>query len=145
MKFMSYAALLGLAALSACATSATQPSQGRQSASTTFVTGLNQPVVAEGRTFTPVEILEDSRCPTGVQCIQAGTVRLAVRVQQSGRDSLFPVGLRKPADIGGRWLHLIDVCPYPRQPQSIAPNAYRFRFALDDDAVTATPQSTCAV
>lgn len=141
MKLMPAAALLGLAALSACATPGTQPSQSGQSAPTTFVTGLNQPVVAEGRTITPVEILEDSRCPANVTCIQAGTVRLAVRVQ----DALHPVALRKPADIGGRWLHLIDVCPYPRQPQSIAPNAYRFRFALDDDAVTETPQSTCAV
>lgn len=145
MKLMSHAALLAFAALSACATPGAQQSQSGQTAPTTFVTGLNQPVVAEGRTITLVEILEDSRCPTGVQCIQAGIVRLAVRVQQSGRDSLFPVGLRKPADIGGRWLHLIDVCPYPRQPQSIAPNAYRFRFALDDEAVTDNSASNCAV
>ena len=141
MKFMPHAALLALATLSACATPGAQQPQGGGKAPTTFVTGLNQPVVAEGRTITPVEIVEDSRCPTNVTCIQAGTVRLAVRVQ----NALYPVGLKKPADIGGRWLHLIDVCPYPRQPQSIAPNAYRFRFALDDDAVTETPQSTCAV
>ena len=84
-----------------------------------------------GLDVAPVRIEEDSRCPTGVQCIQAGTVRLLVRIEdRSGeRESVLTLG--KPVALeGGGWLALAAVCPYPRHPGRIAAGDYRFTFAF---------------
>ena len=81
--------------------------------------------------LTPLRIEEDSRCPTGVQCIQAGTVRLLVRIdaRTSERETVLTLG--KPIALeGGRWLALAAVCPYPRRPGRIARDLYRFTFAF---------------
>jgi hypothetical protein len=37
---------------------------------------FGQEVTGNGVRITPLSLLEDSRCPSGVQCIQAGTVRI---------------------------------------------------------------------
>ncbi len=84
-----------------------------------------------GREFVPVRIEEDSRCPTGVQCIQAGTVRLLVRIEdRSGtRDVILTLG--KPVALaGGVWLDLAAACPYPRHPVRIAPKSYLFMLGF---------------
>jgi hypothetical protein len=74
--------------------------------------------------------VEDSRCPTGVQCIQAGTVRLAVRVEDRSGTSEPTLTLGKPVALGGGWLALAAVCPYPHHPQRIASTTYRFTLAF---------------
>lgn len=84
-----------------------------------------------GLAVTPLRIEEDSRCPLGVQCIQAGTVRLAVRIEEgaAARDAVLT--LKQPLRLaGGSWLTLAAICPYPRQPGAIRPESYRFSFAL---------------
>ena len=48
----------------------------------TVTLGLNQTATLFGNAFsiTPLEIVEDSRCPVDAQCIWAGTFKLRVRV-----------------------------------------------------------------
>ena len=76
----------------------------------------------------PRRIEEDSRCPANVQCIQAGTVRLAVRIAALGARSESVLTLGKPVPLAGGLLTLAAACPYPVHPGAIAKGSYRFTF-----------------
>ena len=121
--------------LNGCATGAGEPEAGLATVA------LEQRAAFGGVAVTPLRVEEDSRCPAGVQCIQAGTVRVTVRLEGDGapREALLtldrPVGL---AD--GRALSLAAVCPYRRHPGAISPASYRFTFTLGgDEAAAAAP------
>ena len=83
-------------------------------------------------TLTPARIEEDSRCPLGVECVWAGTVRVAVRIEDSGEVLAHPVimTLGEPWPIEGGIVAITSVCPYPRHPGPIARDDYRITFAL---------------
>ena len=86
-----------------------------------------------GLDISPVRIVEDSRCPTGVQCIQAGTVRLLVRIEDRSGTREATLTLGKPVALAqGGWIDLAAVCPYPRHPNRIAPETYLFMLAFND-------------
>ncbi|MBA3678246.1 MAG: hypothetical protein H0W74_12735 [Sphingosinicella sp.] len=91
---------------------------------------IGQTVRLDGRTVSPLSIVEDSRCPASVQCIQAGTVRLRVRISEGGNEDIVAIGLAKPVALNRAWLHLVDVCPGRATPDQIAEDAYLFTFAL---------------
>jgi hypothetical protein len=105
--------------------------------------GLGGSFSTGGSTVTALSLLEESRCPADVQCIQAGTVRLLARVSNRGQVATIPVGLRSPADIGGRWLHLVGACPYPSLSSPITRSAYRFTFLVDDSSASREQPSSC--
>ena len=82
-------------------------------------------------TVTPLRIEEDSRCPTGVQCVQAGTVRIAVRARGASGTREAVLRLDEPQQLWqGTWILLAAVCPHPRFPGAIPREAYRFTFAV---------------
>ena len=83
-----------------------------------------------GLDLVPLRVEEDSRCPANVQCIQAGTVRLAVRIDARGArsESVLTLGERVP--LAGGLLTLATVCPYPVHPGAIAKGSYRFTFTF---------------
>jgi hypothetical protein len=132
--------LLAGAALCACA-----PVVGIAggSAGATFGARLGQSITVARRVVTPRAIVEDSRCPSGVQCIQAGTVRLQARVQRGAQASVATVGLGSPADIGGAWLHLAGVCPYPQVSRAIAPADYRLTLVVSGSAALPAEPIAC--
>jgi len=79
-----------------------------------------------------VSVPEDSRCPTGVNCIWAGNARVVLQVS---RTTGKPVKLelntnsREATDgaEGGCGLYrikLVEVAPYPVEGQTIAPPSY---------------------
>jgi hypothetical protein len=76
----------------------------------------------------PLRVEEDSRCPANVQCIQAGTVRLAVRIDARGARSDSVLTLGTPVPLAGGLLTLATVCPFPVHPGAIARGSYRFTF-----------------
>jgi len=96
---------------------------------------LGEPAIRAGVTVTPLRVLEDSRCPHGVQCVQAGTVRLAVRITR-GSNSREPVlVLDEPQQVWpGLWVTLAGVCPYPRFPEPRQREGYRFAFMAAEGA-----------
>ena len=72
-------------ALAACASA---PADGgnaapEQAAGASLVR-LGETVRLGGLSVRALRLVEDSRCPAGVQCIHAGTVRLAVRIEERG-------------------------------------------------------------
>ena len=92
---------------------------------------LGETVATGSVTLTPLRILEDSRCPASVQCVRAGTVRLAVRADAQGRSREIVLPLDEPQQVWpGTWVLLAAVCPHPLSPGQIPTEAYRFTFSL---------------
>lgn len=92
---------------------------------------IDEPVAVNGVQVTPTRLVEDSRCPIGVQCISAGQVRIAVRI--GGADpGAGPVELTQgqPAGIAGGALELVEVYPERRKDWTLYPDEYRFGFTF---------------
>jgi hypothetical protein len=74
------------------------------------------------------EVTSDSRCPEGVQCIQAGdaTVRLAVRGGGGGTRAVELHTHDEPNEAvhGTYFVRLVSLRPYPRDGQQIRPGDY---------------------
>ena len=96
--------------------------------------------------ITPLEVLEDSRCPSNVQCVWAGQVRILARVTKDNKpdrdyivstdpyeilsfEQEFTVG--KPIFLFGGEITLRGVTPpSARQGEKIALEDYRFTFSF---------------
>jgi hypothetical protein len=119
-------AAIALLALAGCAHDAAPP--GAEFHSVTLA--LEERGKLDYFRLTPLRVLEDSRCPAGTQCIQAGTVRLALRIEDSSRRQQ-DLTLAEPFRIRpDAWLILCTVTPARPSRSEIAPGNYRFRFAL---------------
>lgn len=93
---------------------------------------------------TPIRLIEDSRCPTGVVCIQAGTVRVEARVSDGRGPRTFILPLGVAVELDGGWAKLIRVCPYPVHGSPIRPNDYLFSVAMTRlDVPQAATSSDC--
>lgn len=64
--------------------------------------GMGDPAHFIGVSLTPLMIAEDSRCPAGVQCIQAGTVRVSTAILEGGVSRIQVLTLGVPTAVGGR-------------------------------------------
>ena len=118
---MKQIALLALLALAACASVPEREYSGGPTAA------LNELATLEGLTVRPTAVIEDSRCPSQVQCVWAG--RLRIRAEVSGFGAL-DLTLGEPFSIGDGILTLVDVRPGKRSPEAIAPRDYRFTFTF---------------
>jgi len=79
-----------------------------------------------------VSVPEDSRCPTGVTCIWAGSARIALSVSE-GKSKPISVELEsnprgEPGTQGGKFgnyiIKLVNVAPYPVEGQPLATTEY---------------------
>lgn len=91
---------------------------------------IGKSVTAFGITLTPLAVVEDSRCPQGVQCIQAGTVRVRVRVTTAlgSTESVMTLS-GDPVTAASRTISFIGVAPAKTQSAIAAAN-YNFTFAI---------------
>lgn len=76
--------------------------------------------------LTPISVDEDSRCPSGVQCIWAGTVRAKVLVEPAGADHAVFATLGQPLGVDGGTLLLEQVSPSRTSTAQIPPSHYSF-------------------
>ncbi len=84
--------------------------------------------LAGGARITPLKVLEDSRCPIGVQCVWAGQVSLSVMIDTSGGCETRELIDGKPVSAAGGTLELAEVVPAKRKDMTIYPEDYRFGF-----------------
>jgi hypothetical protein len=112
--------LLALAALlvAGCATAPAPATDGVARA------GLNQRVYVDGPYVTPLQLVEDSRCPAGVQCVSAGRTRVAVRIDLGSRSEIAVLCSDKPLQVADGQLALVEVTP--AAGVGTRPGAYRF-------------------
>lgn len=96
----------------------------------TGIVALNQKSTIGNISITPSEILEDSRCPSDVQCIQAGTVRVRVRLERNKVTQTVDMKLNTAVTFSGQSVELIEVTPGKVSTKTNAPGDYRFTFRV---------------
>ncbi len=82
----------------------------------------------DGPKVTPLAVLEDSRCPQGVQCVWAGRVRITARIDLGSGSQSRDLTLGEPQQVADGTLTLVEVLPAKRKDQPIYPDEYRFGF-----------------
>ena len=129
--FAPLAAIAAAACLSSCVTYHTRDdgiSRAR----------IGETVAVSGVQVTPLKVLEDSRCPLGVQCVWAGQVRISATVAPgSGKSRAANTGtgdepseltLNQPISVSDGQLTMVEIYPDPRKDRTIYPEEYRFGF-----------------
>jgi hypothetical protein len=91
---------------------------------------LGQNVIVDGPRVRPIAIIEDSRCPRGVQCIWAGQVRLKIRVGQGRSSSVKEVTYGSSVAVADGSLSLVSVTPERVAGRTLNPRDYRFGFTF---------------
>ena len=79
-------------------------------------------------TVTPIEVLDDSRCPEGVQCVWEGEVRMRVAIASTNGVVEDEISTRSPVPVNRGMLQLAEVTPAPSADSAFDPGDYRFRF-----------------
>lgn len=81
-----------------------------------------------------VSLIEDSRCPTDAQCIQAGNARIKVQVSKAGSD---PITFEANTNLGekgniyeGYAIYLTNLTPTPKSNVRLNRNAYTATFSV---------------
>ena len=112
-----------------------KPSEGGVSSATTTPTmtlatvGFGQRTKGLAAEITPLEVVEDSRCPVDVVCIQAGTVRIKASVDTYPLDFTFILG--KPLETDTAMITLTAVTPTKHAGVEIKASDYRFTFSVE--------------
>ena len=91
---------------------------------------LNEKAAASGVTVLPLTLMEDSRCPLDVQCIQAGTVRVQVQIISGMGPSVMVMELGTSVTTEAEEITLVGVTPAPRAGISPAASDYVFSFNI---------------
>lgn len=93
---------------------------------------LGQKAYVDGPIVQPLEVLEDSRCPTDVYCIRAGQVRVKMAwLRPTGERHIFEVTLGQATPLADGAFRLQSVSPEKLQGKEIKPGDYRFAFRFD--------------
>lgn len=83
---------------------------------------------AHGVFVTPLQIIEDSRCPKEVACMWSGTVRLRAKIETSTTQEEVLLQLTSPTAVSRSTVSLIAVDPLP--PLSLNSKNYMFTFSV---------------
>lgn len=103
---------------------------------------LHQTVTVNKVQITPLGSIEDSRCPAQVQCIQAGTVKVSVRLESNGGIQVMPMSIGIPVLFLDKKVTLVSVVPIAKiASKNGAGSEYRFTFSVTN-RVSVPPLST---
>ena len=79
-------------------------------------------------TATPRRLVEDSRCPLTVQCVQAGRVVVSTRITGPGGTETVPLVLGEPYPVQGATVTLVSARPEKWSERRRPRDEYRFVF-----------------
>lgn len=96
----------------------------------TFVTRIGQEAGALDVSVTPLEVVDDSRCPPEVQCVWAGTVRVRATLESGLGTSPVTFEIGQSITTEAEFVTLTSVTPTPTAGESINPADYRFTFEV---------------
>jgi hypothetical protein len=103
---------------------------------------LNQEGNVFGIGLTPLSVLEDSRCPQDVTCIQAGTVRVRTRIVNGIGVASQDFELNKPVIIASHEITLTQVEPPKASDATINNSDYLFHFQIIERGSGTTTATT---
>jgi hypothetical protein len=99
-----------------------------QAVETTKIKVNHQKNVASGRINVRfVKMVEDSRCPRDVQCIQAGNAQVRIRVSRGRKTKVLTLNTDEHSGIAsfeGYEFRLVGLTPEPRSNIRINPDGY---------------------
>lgn len=110
-------------ALAACATVSAQPGTRHEGPA-----ALGQATYVDGPIVTPLEVVEDSRCPENARCVWAGRVVLKVRIAGDSSVTERNLILGEPSPFLDGRLTLNSVTPERNTSRTLNPRDYRFGF-----------------
>lgn len=114
----------------ACPTVSTTTNSGATSSPTTVEAKINKKVAAGTLSLTVLEVVEDSRCPTDVQCIQAGTVRIKVLLSSGLGEGEITMALNTPITTEAEEITLVSVTPAKLSTHTTTASEYTFTFKI---------------
>ncbi|MDV0439821.1 hypothetical protein [Xanthomonas sacchari] len=88
---------------------------------------LGEIAAVDGPRVRPDRVMEDSRCPADVQCIQAGRLVVRATVLGGGWSKEMDLTLGVPVPVADGMLTLVDATPVPISGKTAASSA-RFTF-----------------
>jgi len=91
---------------------------------------LGERVYVDGPYVTPLEVLEDSRCPINARCVWAGRVRVSVKIDLGSGSEEYIIGNDEPLRIADGYLSLDEVRPERVAGKPVQPAEYRFGFSF---------------
>lgn len=92
---------------------------------------LNETVSGLDVSITPLAVLEDSRCPVDVQCIQAGTVRIRARLLSGLGEAMQEFKLGQAVTTEAESITLTSVTPTDKKAGvAVKDSEYVFTFEI---------------
>jgi hypothetical protein len=85
---------------------------------------------ADGLSLRPISIVEDSRCPQDVECIQAGTVRVSLRTTVAGKSETRTLALGEKLTRNGTTITFTGAAPARTTSSAPAASSYRLTFSV---------------
>lgn len=107
-----------------------KPSATTTVATTNYAIGINERKLMGGIFVSPLHVTLDSRCPTDVKCIQAGTVDVNVLLQNGNISQNYILSVGKPLTFTGKQVTLVEVRPTRLSTKSITDADYTFVFTV---------------
>jgi hypothetical protein len=91
-------------------------------------------VTKENLTIKFVSVVEDSRCPVGVNCIWAGNAKVQIKISnKKGISQTFELNTDLQPQIAafdGFEIKLQNLTPHPKAETTTSPNSYTAVFAI---------------
>ncbi len=91
---------------------------------------INQKILNNGISITPIKLIQDSRCPSNVQCIWEGTVIVKVKLERDSVVQEVDLEINKTITFAGQSVLLKSVSPYPKEGKKIDDGEYSFTFLV---------------
>ncbi len=91
---------------------------------------LNLQVIPVAEKITVLSIVEDSRCPIDVQCIQAGTVKVTIRIESGMGTATETITLGGTITTETEAITFVTVRPERESKKTISESDYRFIFRV---------------
>ncbi len=96
----------------------------------TIETKLNAQVIPLAEKITVLSIVEDSRCPIDVQCIQAGTVKVTIKIESGMGIATETIALGRTITTETEAITFVSVRPERESKKTISNTDYRFIFRV---------------
>ena len=103
---------------------------------------LGQTVYFKDVSIKVLSVVEDSRCPVDVQCIQAGTVRVNLQIVSAMGTSTQTISLGKTITTEAEKITSVSTSPVKKSTTSISPSSYVFVFDVNKTSTPTSPVAT---
>ncbi len=113
----------------------TQDPDLKASLDTPFELSVGQTAEVRGTRIEFWNVAEDSRCPTDVQCVWEGRVRIELRLfgsEETVTVRLSPVEGENTVELDGLQIRLLEVTPAPVSTQTLEISDYRIRLVVSE-------------